>query len=532
MTRTEAFDYVVVGAGAAGAPLAARLSADPGATVLVLEAGPADDMASISVPALFPALFGTAVDWADETVAQPELSGRQVYWPHGRTLGGSSSINAMMWVPGQRADYDGWAESAGPTWSYDALRPILSRIGCDDDAPMRVAELRDPAPVTSAFVDACVKAGIPLAEDEIGSTADGVRPTMVTQDGGRRRSTADGYLRPATDRPNLVVRHDAAVERVEFDGDQAVAVRYLDTASASTGSTAEGATSEGRTITVAVRREVILCAGAIDSPRILMLSGVGPADRLREHRIPVVADAPEVGRNLRDHLAAMLVAEAAEPAVDPRRDARSFGPFRADARGPLTSNLGEAYAFVRSDPALAHPDLELVLLTGQFLDEGRVRPQTAGHSVAVVLLRPASRGQITLRDADPRSRPLIDPGYLSDPRDREVLEAGLRIAEEVLATEPLASETGAATQPALPPGPERRRAAVQKAQSLYHPAGTCRMGTDPGSVVDEQLRVRGVRNLRVADASVMPEIVRGHTAAPSMLIGERAAELIAAARRE
>ncbi|MCX5288627.1 MULTISPECIES: GMC family oxidoreductase [unclassified Streptomyces] len=512
----EAYDYVVVGAGAAGAPLAARLSEDPDTTVLVLEAGPADDLPSIAVPALFPGLFGSAVDWADETAPQQRLAGRRVYWPHGRTLGGSSSINAMMWVPGQRADYDRWGELAGPLWSYAAVRPVLSRIGCDDGAPMRVAALPDPAPVTSAFLDACGKAGIPLAADENGSASDGARPTMVMQAGGRRRSTADGYLRPAAHRPNLVVRHGAAVHKVEIVDGRAEGVRY---------------SVDGRPVTVTARREVILCAGAVDSPRLLMLSGIGPADRLRDHGIELVADAPEVGRNLRDHLAAMLLVEAAEPGPDPRRAPGAFTQFRANGRGPLTSNLGEAYAFVRSDPALPHPDIELVLLTGQFVDEGRTRSQSAGFTLAVVLLQPRSRGEIALRDADPLSRPLIDPGYLSDPEDRRVLDAGLRIAEEVLATEPLASEAGAPVQPALPPGPDRRHAAVQAAQSLYHPTGTCRMGTDPASVVDERLRVRGVRGLRVADASVMPEIVRGHTAAPSMLIGERAAELIAAERK-
>lgn len=211
------------------------------------------------------------------------------------------------------------------------------------------------------------------------------------------------------------------------------------------------------------RREVILCAGAVDSPRLLMLSGIGPAGRLRDHGIELVADAPEVGRNLRDHLAAMLLVEAAEPGPDPRRAPGAFAQFRANGRGPLTSNLGEAYAFVRSDPALPHPDIELVLLTGQFVDEGRTRSQSAGFTLAVVLLQPRSRGEIALRDADPLSRPLIDPGYLSDPEDRRVLDAGLRIAEEVLATEPLASEAGAPVQPALPPArtavtpPSRRR---------------------------------------------------------------------------
>ncbi|GAA2028222.1 GMC family oxidoreductase N-terminal domain-containing protein [Catenulispora yoronensis] len=518
------YDYVVVGAGSAGAAVAARLSEDPGCRVALLEAGPADRNPLIHIPAAFSELFETKVDWAYRTVQQPKLGGRRIYWPRGRMLGGSSSINAMMWVRGFPADYEEWAKAAGPAWGPDEVFATLRRIesftaaasavdasasaGHGDSGPVHVEDQRSPHPLTSRFLEACDVLGLP-----------GVQ-TAVTQHDGRRWSTADAYLKPARHRPNLVVHTGALATRVVFHNQRATGVRYLD----------------GRRIgTLAVRREVVLCGGTVNTPQLLMLSGVGPGDHLRQRGIAVVADSPEVGRNLRDHLAAGIVVRVKDSkTLISGRTPAGFARYLARREGPLSSNVGEAYLFTRTDEALEQPDLEVLFAPVAFLDEGLTRPKEHGYTISAVLQKPLSQGSITLASIDPSASPTIDPAYLSDPdgRDYETLIRGVALCEKIAATPQLAPYgDGYMLLPGMS-GEELYETSVRRyAQTLYHPVGTCRMGLDAGSVVDPALRVRGVEGLRVADASVMPSIIRGHTNAPSIVIGEKAADLLKDDRR-
>ena len=520
------FDHVIVGAGSAGCVLAARLSEDPGARVLLLEAGGADDRREIRVPVAFSKLFGSDCDWNYHTVPQARLDGRRLYWPRGRVLGGSSSINAMMWVRGVADDYDAWERSGAEGWNYaDAVR-YFSRI---EDAqrrdpahqgrggPLRIAEQRDPNPGTALFVAACVNSGIPRNPNANAGDNEGVDYTVVSQRRGARWSTADAYLRPALRRPNLTVETGSHVTGVTISGGRAVGVSYR---------------RDGAAHTARARREVVLAGGAVNSPQLLLLSGVGPADELRALGITPVVDLPGVGRNLQDHLAVGVVAATTRrdtllAAEQPAQVAR----YLLARRGMLTSNVAEAHAFVRSSPQVRHPDLELLFAPVPFVDHGRGRPPGHGYTLGAILLQPASRGTVRLASSDPLAPPLIDPAYLAEPDDLRVLVTGMRRALAVLDTPPLAGVVSGLMKPEARPGSDDELAAAVRAgaETLYHPVGTCRMGVDAMAVVDPQLRVRGVAGLRVADASVMPSLIRGHTNAPAVMIGEKAADLLRAA---
>jgi len=523
-------DYVVVGTGSAGAVVANRLSADPATDVVALEAGPPDKNRFIRIPAAFSKLFRSECDWDYLTEPQKELDGREIYWPRGKTLGGSSSMNAMMWVRGFAADYDEWALRAGPQWSSDEVRAYFRRIenvtaawhfvSGDDSGvtgPVHISRQRSPRPLTAAWLAAARQCGFPTAQPN-SPAPEGFCETVVAQCRGARCSTADAYLKPAMGRENLKVLTDATATRVVFDGTRAVGVEYQ---------------RDGQTSVATARREVVLCGGAVNSPQLLMLSGIGNREHLADHGIDTVYESREVGQNLIDHLVAILGFAVDGGSLFAAEKPKELVNYLLRRRGMLTSNVGEAYGFLRSRPELELPDIELIFAPAPFYDEALVEPEGHGVVLGPILVAPESRGQIRLRSADPHAKPVIEPRYLSDPGgvDRAAMMEGLRICARMVEAPALKGLLGPIARPR--DCTELNEATLERAlatcaHTLYHPLGTCRMGSDQASVVDPQLRVRGVEGLRVADASVMPSTVRGHTHAPSVLIGEKAADLILA----
>ncbi|MBJ7338004.1 GMC family oxidoreductase N-terminal domain-containing protein [Mycolicibacterium sp.] len=510
-------DYIVVGTGSAGSVLANRLSETPGVQVLVLEAGARDKDKFVHIPAAFAKLFKSDADWDYSTEPQKELDGRQIYWPRGKVLGGSSSMNAMMWVRGFAADYDEWGHAADESWSYDGVEKYFSRI---EDGPLVISPQRSPRSSTAQWLSAIAECGY-RTETPNQDAPEGFCETRVTQRRGARWSAADAYLKPVLRRPNLRVITDAMVTRVVIEDGRAVGVEYR---------------HEGRIVVARARREVVLCGGAINSPQLLMLSGIGDRERLADHGIDEVRHLPEVGQNLMDHLCVPVGFDADEDTLYAAEKPKELVDYLVRRRGMLTSNVGEAYGFVRSREDLDLPDLELIFAPAPFFDEG-VGAGHTGHAVVMgpILLKPHSRGTVTLQSADPFTKPVIDPRYLTDDEgaDRAALMAGLRITARIADSPTMRGLLRGIARPAN--ATELDDATLQRAletvsHTLYHPVGTCRMGRDEASVVDPQLRVRGVDGLRVADASIMPTIIRGHTHAPSVMIGEKASDLIRSTR--
>jgi choline dehydrogenase len=523
-------DYVVVGTGSAGAVVASRLSADPATAVVALEAGPPDTNRFIRIPAAFSKLFRSECDWDYLTEPQKELDGREIYWPRGKTLGGSSSMNAMMWVRGFAADYDEWAARAGAQWSSAEVLGYYRRIenvtaawhfvNGDDSGvtgPMHISRQRSPRPLTAAWLAAARQCGFPAVQPN-SPAPEGFCETVVTQRRGARCSTADAYLKPAMGRENLSVLTEATATRVVFEGTRAVGVEFE---------------RDGQSWVATARREVVLCGGAVNSPQLLMLSGIGNREHLADHGIDTVHESREVGQNLIDHLVAVLGFAVGGGSLFAAEKPKELVNYLLRHRGMLTSNVGEAYGFLRSRPGLELPDVELIFAPAPFYDEALVEPEGHGVVTGPILVAPESRGQIRLRSADPHAKPVIDPRYLSDPGgvDRAAMMEGLRICARMAEAPALKGLLGPIARPrdCTELNEETlERTLATCAHTLYHPLGTCRMGSDEASVVDPQLRVRGVEGLRVADASVMPSTVRGHTHAPSVLIGEKAADLILA----
>ena len=517
------FDYIIIGAGSAGCVLANRLSAGADVRVLLLEAGGRDWRPEIKIPAAFSHLFKTAVDWNYETEPQPGCTDRRMYWPRGRVLGGSSSINAMIYMRGHRADYDGWAARGNPGWSYADLLPYFKRSednqrgACNEfhatGGPQHVIDLPDPNAMSAAFIGGFESIGVSLTTDFNGAEQDGVGINQATMRGARRWSAADAYLRPAMRRANLVIRTHAQSTRILFESGRARGVQFR---------------ARGKLETARAGREVILCGGAINSPQLLMLSGIGPAAELRGHGIDVVQDLPGVGGNLQDHLVCGVIVGVNHR--DTLGSAESFGSvakYFLRGKGPLASNVAEMCAFVRTRPDLGAADLQFHMAPGYFNNHGLGREKIHAASLGGTLLQPFSRGRVSLRSANPLDPPRIDPRYLTDKRDLVLLVEGLKIARQVFAS---SAWSGIRTAEMLP-GPgiatdgDLAAFVRQSCETLYHPVGTCAMGpaSDSAAVVDAELRVHGVEGLRVIDASVMPTVPRGNTNAPTMAIAEKAA---------
>ncbi|MFC3456149.1 GMC family oxidoreductase [Amycolatopsis speibonae] len=519
----DSYDYIVVGAGSAGCALAARLAMGSPDRVALIEAGGPDDHPAIKIPIAFPTLFGGENDWDYRTTPQPGLADRVIRCPRGRVLGGSSSLNANVWTRGHQADFDGWAAKG---WSYAEVEPYFRRAerrsGGDAsgiyglDGPLHVEDVRGESEATGAFLRACAELGLPAATDVNAADSTGYARMPTAQRRGERWSSADGYLRSLV-HPNLDVLTRLRTLRITLSDGRATGVEVLD----------EG----GVRRTIIARREVVVSAGAVNTPHLLMLSGIGPADHLAEHGIDCVHPLPGVGSGLQDHLFTPLIVHCPRPVtLASASEAAALDAYEKDRRGPLTSNVAEAAYFTASDPASPGPDLEISFLPCAFVDHGVDPPPEHALTIAVVLLQPKSTGRIRLRSPDPLESPEIDPGYLSDPGgdDFRRLTYGMKIARRMFGTAALMPYIGKPWYPDLDLGDSgsvedhvRRRS-----DTVYHLAGTCRMGTDDDSVVDPELRVHGVAGLRVVDASVMPRITRGHTHAPTVMIAERAADLL------
>lgn len=528
------FDYVIVGGGSAGCVLANRLSEERDVAVCLLEAGPPDRHPLIHMPmGIIWMMRSKTLNWNYYTEGEPEMGGRRMFWPRGRTLGGSSSSNAMCYLRGHPADYDEWASLGNPGWSFADVLPYFKRSENQErgaspyhgtGGPLNVADLRSPNRLTDVFIDAGLEAGLKFNKDFNGESPEGVGPFQVTQKNGRRCSTARGYLKPVRSRPNLTVITEAYATRVLFEGKRAVGVEYR---------------HQGALRKVGAKKEVILSAGAIQSPRLLMLSGIGDRQRLQNTGVEVLHHLPGVGQNLQDHLDIILVQACTRPVSygitwrTVLRGGVDLARYAHAGRGMFTTNGAEGCAVARSSPDEARPDLQFHFSPGKLRNHARdlLFLCGEGYSLHVCNLRPKSRGDIRLISADPAAPLAIRANYLTHPDDIEHLLRGFKLARRILGARAFAPYRGVEIIPGdnVRSDDEIRDFIRARAETIYHPIGTCKMGDfahDPLAVVDARLRVHGLEGLRVVDASIMPLLVGGNTNAPTVMIAEKASDMI------
>jgi choline dehydrogenase len=522
------YDYIIIGAGSAGCVLANRLSADPAAKVLLLEAGGKDSNPFIHMPAGYVALMkGGWVDWGYHTEPQNNLANRKLFWPRGKVLGGSSSVNAMVYIRGCHSDYDTWRQLGNAGWSYADVLPYFRRAETYEvrpdayhgtDGPLHVSRPGVTGPLSKAWLEAGVQAGYRYNDDFNGGTQEGFGPLDATISRARRFSAATSYLKPALHRSNLTVITKAQTSRILFEGTRAVGVEYV---------------QDKQVKQARAASEVILSGGAINSPQVLLLSGIGEAEQLRRHGIKTVLELKGVGQNLQDHLHSMVKWDCPEPVslysnVKPLSSMKTLLQYFLFKSGTATTPGLETLAFVKSSPEVADPDLQYHFVRLLYNDHGREVVPRHGFMSYFNLSRPESRGTISLRSADPLAHPVIEPNYLSAENDLRVLRAGIRISREVVGQHAFDPYRGAEFMP----GPAIRSDAEldayirQNSETLYHPVGTCKMGQDELAVVDDRLRVHGIDGLRVVDASIMPRLVSGNTNAPTIMIAEKASDMI------
>jgi choline dehydrogenase len=523
------FDYIIVGAGSAGCVLANRLSASGKHSVLLLEAGPKDSNIWIHVPLGYGKLFkDTTVNWMYQTEPEPGLNGRTVFQPRGKVLGGSSSINGLLYVRGQHEDYDRWRQLGNTGWGFDDVLPYFKKAedqqrGPDDfhgtGGPLPVSDSRHPDPLSDAFIEAAAESGIPKNTDFNGAAQEGAGWFQTTTRRGRRASTARSYLRPARRRSNLRVETSALVQRIVFEGRRAAAVAYK---------------QGGAAKTARARKEILISGGAYNSPQLLQLSGVGPADLLRSHGIDVVLDAPGVGHDLQDHMQVRIVTRCTQRITlndivgSPFRKMMTGLQYAAFRTGPLTIAAGTSGAFFKTNPRLATPDVQIHFLPFSTDKMGEALHSYSGFSASVCQLRPESRGSLRIKSADPSAAPEIRINYLATETDRAANVEGLKILRKILQAPALRAYTVEEVDPGakVTSDEELLNFCRQRGSTVYHPTSTCRMGNDPLAVVDQRLRVRGLEGLRVIDGSIMPDLVSGNTNAAIIMIAEKASGMI------
>ena len=522
------YDFIIVGAGSAGCVLANRLTSDGLHKVLLLEAGDKDASPLIHMPnGVGVVIAGTKYNWQFNTASEPELNNRKLFWPRGKGLGGSSSINGMVYIRGHAADYDSWRQQGNVGWGYEDVLPYFKKSmnqerGEDDyhgvGGPLNVKDGNSKMPIHRQFIDAGIEAGYPFNPDFNGAEQEGVGPIQLTKVGNKRCSAARGYLTPIMNRNNLTIETDARLTRIVLEDGRATGVEYL---------------HKGEVKKAKASREVLLCAGAVQSPQLLKLSGIGNAEELGSHGIDCLHDLPGVGENLQDHLD-IVVQFHAEASATLQKFSKWYNVAYAGLRylmlgdGPGTENAMEAAGFVKSQPDIDLPDLQLHFIPTFMFDHGRKRDGQSGICIHVCQLRPASRGRVLLENADPLSDPKIEAGYLSAPGDLEVLVRGVKVARHIFGMKALTSVIG--EEHSSSRGRETDESIAEfvraYAETIYHPVGTCKMGNDKMSVVDDQLRVKGLKGLRVVDASIMPTLVGGNTNAPVIMIAEKASDMI------